>query len=566
MMTALYGTALLISMALLLYMAHKNYENIDIHYWTYMVLIPLVVLGYALKTVVLTPDAARITFCYIYLDSTVILVIVIFSMLRLLDVHVKPWIKVLSYMLSFAHCLVIWTTVNTTLYYDSLLLIPTDYGIATKMTSGPLKIIHYIYLAICSLAILSILIYGYTKKKTYSHRMLSIYSAVVLVGAVVYSAETLADIDFSLLPFFYVAAEVLIVVDYDHVHSYDISCLVSEQQKYHSTKGYVAFDNRKRFLSCNAMAFSYVPNLKYHRVDTPVSEERPLMYDLFNRLIDDYVERGVDSRTYEHDDRVCKCEISRFSMHKDGPAKGYLFTISDVTEEQRVLHVMESYNETLNTEVQEKTENIKSIQEKVVLGLANMVENRDNNTGGHVKRTSDVIKYLVDEIVKQGAYEISEEKAIDIVRSAPMHDLGKIAVDNSILCKPGRLTDEEYAIMKTHSPKSGEIVKLILEGVEEQHFVDTAFNVARFHHERWDGRGYPEGLVGEMTPLEARIMAVADVYDALVSKRCYKEPMSFEKAYDIMCEGMGSQFDPSMLPIFVACREKLEAYYTANNA
>ena len=118
--------------------------------------------------------------------------------------------------------------------------------------------------------------------------------------------------------------------------------------------------------------------------------------------------------------------------------------------------------------------------------------------------------------------------------------------------------------MKTHSSKSGEIVKSILEGVEEELFVNTAFNIARFHHERWDGAGYPDKLAGEEIPLEARIMAVADVYDALVSRRCYKEPLSFEQASEIMCEGMGSQFDPSMKEIFLSCREKLEEYYSEN--
>ncbi|MCR4891291.1 MAG: HD domain-containing protein, partial [Lachnospiraceae bacterium] len=140
-------------------------------------------------------------------------------------------------------------------------------------------------------------------------------------------------------------------------------------------------------------------------------------------------------------------------------------------------------------------------------------------------------------------------------------DLGKIVVENSILNKPGKLTDEEYEIMKTHSTKSGEMVKILLDGVEEEHFVHVAFNVARYHHERWDGRGYPDKLVGTMIPIEARIMAVVDVYDALVSKRSYKPAMSFETATRIMCEGMGTQFDPNMKTIFMGCRSELEAYY-----
>ena len=225
---------------------------------------------------------------------------------------------------------------------------------------------------------------------------------------------------------------------------------------------------------------------------------------------------------------------------------------------------MSEYNSRLNNDVEEKTAHIENIQRKIVLGLADIIGNRDENTGGHVKRTSDIIEYLVHEIQIRNPIMINDLKARAIVRAAPMHDLGKLAIDNNILCKPGKLTEDEYNIMKTHSSKSGEIVKSILEGVEEELFVNTAFNIARFHHERWDGAGYPDKLAGEEIPLEARIMAVADVYDALVSRRCYKEPLSFEQASEIMCEGMGSQFDPSMKEIFLSCREKLEEYYSEN--
>ena len=259
------------------------------------------------------------------------------------------------------------------------------------------------------------------------------------------------------------------------------------------------------------------------------------------------------------------CDISYFSLRKDGRTQGYLLDFRDATEEQRNYDIISSYNMTLNAEVREKTESIREMQNKIVLGMANIIENRDNNTGGHVKRTSDIIRIIVDEIIRQGNIPMTEQLAQDIVRAAPTHDLGKLTIDSNILLKPGRFTDEEYEIMKTHSTKSGEMVKILLDGVEEERFVEIAFNVARYHHERWDGRGYPEGLVGTMIPLEARIMAVADVYDALVSKRVYKEAMGFEKSAQIMLEGMGTQFDPNMKEVFIGCREKLEEYYKVND-
>ena len=560
MITSFFGILLVISVLVILYMAQKNYENIDIYYWTLVILIPVVVLGYWLKTRVTTVEGAKLCFCFIYIDSTVLLTAVIFNIMRFMGIAVKSWIKLVAYIVGFGHLFIIWLCFDNDLYYKNVTLIDTGLGTATKMVNGPLKIVHWIYLILVLGIIIALMIMAIVRKGTYSRRTLTLYSLLTGVGILVYIIESILDVDFSNLPALYVTADILIALNYDHAHTHDIACLISEQQKYHGTKGYVAFDLDRNFLSCNSKIYDFVPELKKQIVDEnlpPDSELRSIFYS----LIDDYRRDFKNVKKFDHDGRLCQCEISEVSIRKDGKVQGYLFDIDDVTEEEKFLQVMKDYNTTLNKEVDIKTESIKNIQEKVVLGLANMVENRDNNTGGHVKRTSDLIKIVVNEAKRQGVYSISEQYAEDIVRAAPMHDIGKITIENSILCKPGDLTKEEFNIMKTHSVKSGEFVNLILKGVEEKHFVDVAYNVARYHHERWDGRGYPEGLVGEMIPLEARLMAIADVYDALVSQRYYKKALKYEEAAKIMIEGMGSQFDPNMLSVFLGCRHELEEYY-----
>ncbi|MCR5109145.1 MAG: HD domain-containing protein [Lachnospiraceae bacterium] len=561
MITVAYGIFLFISILVILYMLKQDYEDVDIHYFMIVMMIPVVLLGYWLKTMVTTAEGARIAFCFIYFDSTLMLAIMLFSILKFIGVAVKSWIKVLVYAVSFAHLTIIWVNINNKLYYDSITLIDTGIGTATKMTSGPLKIFHWIYLAAMLLGIVAAIVFAYIKRGTYSRKTLLLFTLLLISGLFIYGVETVIDIDFSTLPFLYTVVDVVIAFNYDNVHTHDINYLISEQQKHYGTRGYVSFDTEGRYLSANQVIFELLPGMSSEIVDEKLdngSEQASLFYG----IIDDYKRRGITFKNVDLNDKIYRFEISEFYTKKGGYSQGYLFDIRDITEEQKVINLIKDYNDTLNKEVGQKTENIKSIQEKVVLGLANMVENRDNNTGGHVKRTSDVIKYLVKEVRAQGIYDMDEQLANDIVRAAPMHDLGKITIDNHILNKPGRLTKEEYDIMKTHSEKSAEIVQIILKDVEEQHFVNVAYNVARYHHERWDGKGYPEGIVGEMIPLEARIMAVADVYDALVSKRCYKEPMSFEQAADIMVEGMGGQFDPNMLSVFLACREDLEKYYT----
>jgi len=203
------------------------------------------------------------------------------------------------------------------------------------------------------------------------------------------------------------------------------------------------------------------------------------------------------------------------------------------------------------------------MHDNLILGMATMVESRDNSTGGHIRRTSEGVKILLSEMTQQEFPELTDEFRKNLIKAAPMHDLGKIAVPDEILQKPGRFTPEEFEKMKAHAAEGSRIVHEILKDTDDEAFHVIAESVAAFHHERWDGSGYPDHLKGEDIPLEARIMAVADVYDALVSKRVYKESMSFEKADQIMMEGMGSQFAPEMKDVYVRARPKLEAYYSS---
>ena len=557
MVTLSFGICLIISIFVLIFMATKNYENINIYDWTIVILIPIVILGYWLKTRVTTPEAAEMAFCFIYLDSIVLLMVTIFAMLHSFGIFIKAWIKLLGYSIAFAHACVVWISFGTRWYYHSMNVMITDAGSITKMTAGPLKIIHIVYLGGILCVIVGILITIYIRKGDYSRRILYNYSVIALLFVVVYAVESFIDVDFTMLPYLYTMSAIYIAKNYDRMHLHDISSIISLQQKYSDRRGYVALNLKLEFMSCNEKAYEFLPFLKNQRVDEKLLDEK----SFFQEMVEEFKNNNIISRKFTVDEMICICEISEISFHKDGRIQGYLMDIRDATEEQRALDIMTSYNETLNVEVAEKTENIVGIQRKITIGMANIIENRDNNTGGHVKRTSDVIKIIVNEMLKRENAILDQQQAEDIVRAAPMHDLGKISIDSSILCKPERLTEAEYHMMKTHSETSGEMVQILLDGVEEQHFVDTAFNIARYHHERWDGKGYPEGLVGTMIPIEARIMAVADVYDALVSERCYKEAMSYDKAKEIMLQGMGTQFDPNMKKIFLDCCSKLEEYY-----
>lgn len=193
----------------------------------------------------------------------------------------------------------------------------------------------------------------------------------------------------------------------------------------------------------------------------------------------------------------------------------------------------------------------------MIYGFATLVENRDENTGGHIRRTSVYSEMLANRLREKGVYsDIIDDAFIKYLSmAAPLHDIGKIAIPDSILCKPGKLTDEEFAVMKTHAEKGGEIIRSTFAHVADEKYRVMAYEVARYHHEKWNGKGYPEGLSGENIPLAARIMTVADVFDAVSEKRCYRDALPLDECFKIISDGIGRDFDPEAAKAFLEIRD-----------
>lgn len=218
-------------------------------------------------------------------------------------------------------------------------------------------------------------------------------------------------------------------------------------------------------------------------------------------------------------------------------------------------------------EVQNKNEQITRLQNGLILVLADMVESRDQCTGDHVRKTAAYCEIILRQMQKEGIYadKLTEDFIAEVVNSAPLHDVGKIKVSDTILNKPGKLTDEEFGVMKGHTTAGGEIIdKAIATVGEESEYLNEAKNLAAYHHEKWNGTGYPEGLSGEDIPLSARVMAVADVFDALVSRRSYKEPFSVDKALDIIRESSGTHFDPLVVQAFLDAEDEVRRVQKLN--
>lgn len=404
-----------------------------------------------------------------------------------------------------------------------------------------------------------IIVFAILKRKNVSYKNIV---AMTLTEAISISSFLIArrmENDMLVMPFVYVCDQILILFICSNVKWYDVSYSVLESMKKDNSCAYVSFTSKNSFVGCNNIAQKYFPQLAGCRVDRPLSNSSD-MGKLFNPWVDSLIKSDAfESISFEYDSRHYQCTVKILPLVRN--KRLYLFRIEDDTQLQQYIESLGKSYSQLQKTVAENANFMHSMQEQMIVNMAKMVESRDNNTGGHIKRTSQVVQLLVEEMRQDKDLNLSSDFFDALVSAAPMHDLGKIAVDDQILRKPGRFTDEEFAMMKKHAKEGAVIVENLLAQIETPFFVKIAKNVAFFHHERWDGRGYPLGLVGADIPLEARIMAVADVFDALVSRRCYKERLSFANAYDIIVSGMGSQFDPSLLKYFVASFKKMKEYY-----
>lgn len=468
---------------------------------------------------------------------------------------------------------VVCTIGNKPLYYKQVGIYVKDGVTILDRVYGPLHMICPLSMAIYLFASLIVALYSFFRNKSVNRNGVIAMVVFATLAAAVYVGEKTVHLEYEIIPIAFVLLMVgtlIPVYDSNVFTAYENTEIISEQLE---QIGFLTFDKKLGYKGCNDYIAGIFPELSSLRVGQKIEVCSERLQEVIRQIIpfEELYQTNVH-RKHAH------VPLEAFMLHERyytgvihavtnafGKLKGYTIEIRDETEHYQALQLREHYNEELASEVTEKTKRIRFIQQKTILGMAQMVESRDLSTGGHIKRTSDVVRIFSSKL-EDADMGLDHHFLELVIRSAPMHDIGKIGVDDAILRKQGRFTDEEYEKMKMHSKIGYHMVSEILSEVEESDFVRVAENVAHYHHEKVDGTGYPEGLKGEEIPVEARIMALADVFDALVSKRCYKEAFSFERAYEIIEKDAGTHFDQQLAMVFLSCKKDLENYYKANEA
>ena len=379
---------------------------------------------------------------------------------------------------------------------------------------------------------------------------------------------------YDLIPFFYLVCT--IILDYVVARStiYNVNLSVQEKINELSTFGYIVFDKKFRYVGSNPVSEKFFPEIKNARIDSKIIAKDYALKDLLKWInanateaaeskkpINKFTKSIVINDRNPSERRYLDCEMSFIHFGFQNHVSGYLVELTDVTEQHNMIESMSFKGESLKREVERQTKRAKSMQMSTILGMAAMIESRDNSTGGHINRTSACVALFVERLRNLDDYNMSENYWDAVINAAPLHDLGKITVDDAILRKPSGLTEDEYEQMKIHAAYGAQIMNKVLEDVDDKEFVRVAANVAHYHHEKYNGTGYPDRLRGENIPFEARIMALADVFDALASRRYYKEPMSYDEAFEIIRSELGHHFDPHLGRIFVGMKQEIINLY-----
>lgn len=540
---------------------HKHF---DVYFTLMFALIPIALLGYVILSRATTLETALAANKIIYIGGCYELLFVTLSVYSLCNIRLPRTVHALLMVLTTGVYLGAITVGESTLFYRSQSLEVIDGNVVLNKEYGPLHTVFYGMVVLFFLMNVAALIYAYFRKNDVSNRMIYLLFLPELLAIISYFGGKLLPIAIELTPLSYVAAQCMYLIIIRRVTLFDIDDTVIDSLVQTGDTGFISFDFKLRYIGSNEAAKRMLPALRESAVDVPAEKNVRLRESALKWLKDFRADESHTLERYESDGRIYVVHIQY--LYNGVKRRGYQLMINDDTENQKYIALLGRFNTELQTRVAQQTAHVLEMHDHLILSLATMVESRDNSTGGHIKRTSAAVRILIGEMKADPEMQLSDSFCEKMIKAAPMHDLGKIAVDDAVLRKPGRFTPEEFEKMKKHAAEGARIVHQILESTDDNEFHVIAENVAHFHHERWDGSGYPMGLKGEQIPLEARIMAIADVYDALVSKRIYKDSMSFEEADKIIMEGMGKHFDKRLERYYVAARPKLEAYYSSLSA
>ncbi len=534
----------LINLIILVY----TYENKKANYYFMlsMVVMALSNCGYLATALAENLNEAVLAYKISYLGGCFIPLITFFLICTICQIKVPSWCRYILYAFSFGVYLLVCTVGYSDLYYkdvslgklgDATLLVHT-YGVGH----------HFFYAILYGYLIAEVIILGYhlVKNRKVSKNKLWVLSWMVVLNIASFIIGRMIHKDLEIMPALYVLDGWILLYLQKRNMIFNLEDSVAATLRKQEIYGYIIFDNSLKYMSCNKVAQNVFPEITDCVPDSRIDSDKNLA--IISEWLQKYRDDGVDKHQYETQE--CYYEIKISNVWYRDKIQGYILEIKDETDRFKYMNLLSNYNGELLAKVNEQTGELRERQKQIqtlftqtITALSEAVDAKDRYTSGHSKRVAEYAKMIAERMGKDKAEQ--EE----IYRAGLLHDVGKIRIPVEIINKAGKLTDTEYNTIKVH-PVTG---YHILSGISGSEKMAIA---AKYHHERYDGKGYPNGLAGDKIPEVARILGVADAYDAMTSNRSYRSGLPKEVVREEIIKGRGTQFDPEIADIMLQLMEE----------
>jgi len=538
--TILQVIGIIILICELLYAVVQKPSNIQKHLMFILLTTIISFIGYAIELMATDFYSAYVGCCLGYAGKPFALIGSLMLLTEYSNIKIKKGVYLgLVLFFLFLSLLVFTNPWNGGLYYKEIrYAVESDTKLGSPLVIEERGIFWYVYMVSSFIIFIlySVLVFYEAKQsRTKQAKQMTILLFFVVffafLGLFLFIFDLTANYDTTLTGILFGTIVFLILLT--KYRMFDSLTAAQHKALNDSKDGVIILDSRMSLSYYNATAAALFPELNKN-----INRKN-------ENLIIDKIDTLKDGYLLYNDDKVYELQTNIDTSPK-GILYGKTYRFKEITEHY-------NYKLILDSEIKKATAKIKDLQRDTLISFASIVEARDGNTGEHIKRVARAAKLIAEQLQKESKYsrQISDEFIHILEECAPLHDIGKIYVSDSILLKPGKLTPEEFEIMKTHTTRGGEIIEVSIKELEEPIYVKTSQDIALSHHERWDGSGYPNKLKGLEIPLSARILAVADVYDALRQKRTYKESFSVEESIAIIKEESGTHFDPEIVDAFL---------------
>jgi len=521
--------AIFIFFLLLVYAALQKPSEMQKHVIMLTIASILFISGYLIRIYAETMQAAMIGSTVTYMGQPFVMISAVMLIASFYGYRVPKWFFVFLCGLGGCVPLAVCTNPSHYLFYATAVFDTTAPYVPLITTHGPLYNVNLCFAFGCFVAYVVLILRGYRKVRSPIKRSLSLYSILMVVsgmlGYVVYFLKLTGGYDSTMLGM--ALGAVFLSVLFFRCRIFDIVDKAKDYALDISPDGLIVFDDSDSIIFKNAAAEKLMATLfPAEQIEALPSGESQL---------------DLDKQHYA---------ILVHTIASHGSYLGKSVEMHDISDSV-------NHQARLEEAVRRTTERLETVQRTIFGSMASIVEARSVETGDHIKRVSTYTEMIANSLRDIGLYRdiLTDEYISTLVLSAPLHDIGKVSIPDAVLLKPGKLTAEEFEVIKTHALKGAEIIETTMNGLESEDYIAMASDIAKYHHERWDGTGYSCGLKGTEIPLSARIVALADCYDAMTSVRCYKDAFPDEKAMEIIRSESGTHFDPDIVEAFAICKK-----------